>query len=275
MTAALMGPGGPGIEMPDLPADLHGRISFLAAPTEVATAARDRLVSLHGDAQADQAAVIVALGGDGFMLETQHRFLGRNLPTYGMNCGSVGFLMNEFHEADLPARLAAAQSATLFPLRMRTLDGEGNRQEALAINEVSLLRETRQAAKIRILVDGKERLPELICDGILVSTPAGSTAYNLSAHGPIVPLGANLLPMTPISAFRPRRWRGALLPGEAVVVFEVLEPGKRPVAAVADYVEIRDVRSVEVREDRASRLTLLFDPDHGLSERIIAEQFTV
>lgn len=275
MTAALMGAGATGIEMPDLPAELHGRIAFLAAPTDVACAARERLIARHGDAPVEEAAVIVALGGDGFMLETQHRFLGRNLPTYGMNCGSVGFLMNEFHEDDLPVRLAAAQSATLSPLRMRTLDGEGVQRDALAINEVSLLRETRQAAKIRILVDGKERLPELICDGILVSTPAGSTAYNLSAHGPIVPLGANLLPLTPISAFRPRRWRGALLPGEAVVVFEVLEPAKRPVAAVADYVEVRDVRSVEVREDRASRLTLLFDPDHGLSERIIAEQFTV
>ncbi|MBC9208486.1 NAD kinase [Roseomonas aerophila] len=275
MTAALMGDSGQGPDTPDLPADLHGRITFLAAPTEVAEAARDRLVALHGDAGPDDAVVVVALGGDGFMLETQHRFLGHNMPTYGMNCGSVGFLMNAFHEDDLLARLAAAQAATLHPLRMRAWDGDGTLHEALAINEVSLLRETRQAAKLRILVDGKERLPELICDGILVSTPAGSTAYNLSAHGPIVPLGTNLLPMTPISAFRPRRWRGALLPSEAQVVFEVLEPSKRPVAAVADYVEVRDVRSVEVREDRSKRLTLLFDPDHGLSERIIAEQFTV
>jgi NAD+ kinase len=275
MTAALMGVAVQGMETPELPADLRGRIAFLAAPTEVATAARERLAARYGDPEPETAAVIVALGGDGFMLETQHRFLGRNLPTYGMNCGSVGFLMNGYHEENLPQRLQAAQAATLYPLRMTTVDGDGARQEALAINDVNLLRETRQAAKIRILVDGKERLPELICDGILVSTPAGSTAYNLSAHGPIVPLGANLLPMTPISAFRPRRWRGALLPSEAVVVFEILEPGKRPVAAVADYVEVRDVRSVEVREDRNSRLTLLFDPDHGLSERIIAEQFTV
>ena len=163
----------------------------------------------------------------------------------------------------------------LHPLRMRTTDEHGAVAEALAINEVSLLRETRQAAKIRILVDGKVRLPELICDGVLVSTPAGSTAYNLSAHGPIVPLGANLLPLTPISAFRPRRWRGALLPSDAEVVFEIMEAGKRPVAAVADYTEVRDVRRVEVREDRGVALTLLFDPDHGLSERIIAEQFTV
>lgn len=275
MTAALMGAAVQGLETPDLPADLRGHIAFLAAPTEVACAARERLVALYGDPEPEEAAVLVALGGDGFMLETQHRFLGRNLPTYGMNCGSVGFLMNAYHEDNLPQRLQSAQAATLYPLRMTTVDGSGARQEALAINDVNLLRETRQAAKIRILVDGKERLPELICDGILVSTPAGSTAYNLSAHGPIVPLGANLLPMTPISAFRPRRWRGALLPSEAVVVFEILEPAKRPVAAVADYVEVRDVRSVEVREDRNSRLTLLFDPDHGLSERIIAEQFTV
>ncbi len=274
MTAALLGPGGLG-EGPDLPDDLRGRIAFLAAPTEVAEQARDRFVALHGQSAPEAAAVIVALGGDGFMLETQHRFLGRNLPVYGMNCGSVGFLMNGFHEEELPARLAAAQAATLHPLRMRAVDSAGAPREALAINEVSLLRETRQAAKIRILVDGKVRLEELICDGILVATPAGSTAYNLSAYGPIVPLGANLLPLTPISAFRPRRWRGALLPSDAVVMFQILEPEKRPVAAVADNVEVRDIRSVEVREDRSLRMTMLFDPDHGLSERIIAEQFTV
>ncbi|MFC3127081.1 NAD kinase [Pseudoroseomonas globiformis] len=274
MTAALLGSAGFG-ETPELPADLRGRIAFLAAPTDVAESARVRFAALFGDAPPETAAVVVALGGDGFMLEVQHRFLGRNLPVYGMNCGSVGFLMNAFHEEDLLARLAVTQSAVLHPLRMRALGADGALREALAINDVNLLRETRQAAKIRILVDGKERLPELICDGILVSTPAGSTAYNLSAHGPIVPLSANLLPMTPISAFRPRRWRGALLPSEALVTFQILEPGKRPVAAVADYVEVRDVRSVEVREDRNVRLTLLFDPDHGLSERIIAEQFTV
>lgn len=250
------------------------RIAFLAAATEVARAAQDRLAAQYGAAPLDRAEIVVALGGDGMMLETQHKLLGRNLPVYGMNCGSVGFLMNDYREDDLPARLAAAQAATLHPLRMRAHAGRAAVEEALAINEVSLLRETRQAAKIRILVDGKERLAELICDGVLVSTPAGSTAYNLSAHGPIVPLGANLLPLTPISAFRPRRWRGALLPAEAEVVFEVLEPEKRPVSATADYTEVRDVRRVEVREDRSVRLTMLFDPDHGLSERIIAEQFT-
>jgi NAD+ kinase len=249
--------------------------SLLAAPTEVAQAARARLIALHGNTPPERADIIVALGGDGFMLETQHRFLGQNRPIYGMNCGSVGFLMNDFQEDDLPARLQAAQAALLHPLRMTAESSSGIRSEALAINEVSLLRETRQAAKLRILVDGKQRLEELICDGIIVATPAGSTAYNLSAHGPIVPLSANLLPMTPISAFRPRRWRGALLPSEVTVVFEILEAEKRPVAAVADYTEMRDVRRVEVREDRSVSLTLLFDPDHGLSERIIAEQFTV
>jgi NAD+ kinase len=251
------------------------RIAFLAAPTEVARAALDRLAERHGAAPLDQAEVVVALGGDGMMLETQHRLLGRNLPVYGMNCGSVGFLMNEYREDGLAERLAAAQAATLHPLRMRAHTGAATPVEALAINEVSLLRETRQAAKIRVMVDGKTRLEELICDGILVSTPAGSTAYNLSAHGPIIPLSANLLPLTPISAFRPRRWRGALLPAEAKVVFEVLEADKRPVSATADYTEVRDVRRVEVREDRTVSLTMLFDPDHGLSERIIAEQFTV
>lgn len=254
---------------------LAGRIALVAAPTEQATEALARLEAAYGNAALDDARIIVALGGDGLMLETQHRMLGRNLPVYGMNCGSVGFLMNEFRLEDLPERLAAAQAALLHPLQMRAFIGDGSSVEALAINEVSLLRETRQAAKIRILIDGKERLSELICDGVLVSTPAGSTAYNLSAHGPIVPLGANLLPLTPISAFRPRRWRGALLPAEAEVVFDVLEHAKRPVAAVADYTEVRDVRRVEVRENRAVTLTMLFDPDHGLSERIIAEQFTV
>jgi NAD+ kinase len=256
-------------------ADFAGRIGFLASTTEAACAARARLAARYGEAPPETAAAIVALGGDGCMLETQHRLLGRNIPVYGMNCGSVGFLMNDYREDLLPERLADAQAAMLHPLRMRAVSADGSVREALAINEVSLLRETRQAAKIRILIDGKERLRELICDGVLVSTPAGSTAYNLSAHGPIVPLGANLLPLTPISAFRPRRWRGALLPADAEVVFEILEGDKRPVAAVADYTEVREVRRVEVREDRGVSLTLLFDPDHGLSERIIAEQFTV
>ncbi|ATR19923.1 ATP-NAD kinase [Roseomonas mucosa] len=272
----LLNAGLPGGEpVSPLPPDLTGRISFLCAGSEKAVAARTRLIARYGDAQPDEAAVVVALGGDGCMLETQHKLLGRNLPVYGMNCGSVGFLMNEFRGDDLPERLAAAQAAVLHPLRMLATDARGETQTGLAINDVNLLRETRQAAKIRITVDGKIRLAELICDGILVSTPAGSTAYNLSAHGPIVPLGANLLPLTPISAFRPRRWRGALLPSESVVIFDILEHEKRPVAAVADYTEVRDVTRVEVREDRSVALTMLFDPDHGLSERIVAEQFTV
>ncbi len=250
------------------------RIAILAGASDTAQAARARLVALYGDCPPEQATALVALGGDGFMLETQHRYLGRNLPVYGMNRGSVGFLMNAYREENLFERVAAAQSANLHPLRMRAHTANAT-HAALAINEVSLLRETRQTAKLRILVDGKERLAELACDGILISTPAGSTAYNLSAQGPIVPLSANLLPLTPISPFRPRRWRGALLPSDARVVFEVLEPEKRPVAAVADYTEVRDVRRVEVREDRSITLTLLFDPDTNLSERILAEQFAV
>lgn len=249
-------------------------IAFLAADTAVAREARERLIGRYGDAGLENARTIVALGGDGFMLETQHRLLGSNRPVYGMNCGSVGFLMNEYREDGLTERLAASIPSVLHPLRMHATTVIGGEAEALAINEVSLLREQRQAAKIRISVDGTVRLPELICDGVLVSTPAGSTAYNLSAHGPIVPLSANLLPLTPISAFRPRRWRGALLPGQSDVLFEVLEPEKRPVAAVADYTEVRDVLTVRVREDRTVSLTLLFDADHSLSERIIAEQFT-
>ena len=251
------------------------RVAILAGQSAEAKKARAALVARYGSAAEEDAEVVVALGGDGFMLETLHRFLRRGLPVYGMNRGSVGFLMNDYREDDLPARLAAAQTAIVHPLRMIALRDHAPSVEALAINEVSLLRESRQAAKIRILVDGKARLPELICDGILVSTPAGSTAYNLSAHGPIVPLSANLLPLTPISAFRPRRWRGALLPSDATVVFDILEAEKRPVAAVADYTEVRDVTRVEVREARDVSLTLMFDPDHGLSERIIAEQFTV
>jgi NAD+ kinase len=235
----------------------------------------DRLVAMYGNADEQTADVVVALGGDGFMLETMHRFLGRHIAVYGMNCGSVGFMMNNFSEVQLPERLARAQESLLHPLRMTAVTSTGQLEEALALNEVSMLRELRQAAKIRISIDGKVRLEELICDGVLVSTPAGSTAYNLSAHGPIVPLSANLLPLTPISAFRPRRWRGALLPSSAEVLFEVLEPQKRPVAAVADAREVRDVVSVAVSEDRSVQARILFDPDQGLSERILAEQFVV
>lgn len=249
------------------------RIAFAASPTALAQGARARLAARYQDTPAERADVIVCLGGDGFMLETLHRTLGRTVPVYGMNCGSIGFLMNEYDEDDLPARLDRAQPARLHPLRMHAVTATGRVEEALALNEVSLLRQLRQTAKIRITVDGRVRLPELICDGVLISTPAGSTAYNLSAHGPIVPLSANLLPLTPISAFRPRRWRGALLPSGADVLFEVLEADKRPVAAVADSTEVRDVISVAVSEDRDVAACVLFDPDQGLSERIIAEQF--
>jgi NAD+ kinase len=252
-----------------------GRIAFEAAPTTLAREAEQKLQTRYGCCAFEDADSIVPLGGDGFMLQTLHRVLGRPTRVYGMNCGSVGFLMNPFREEGLIERLAQAQAAVLHPLRMHAVTASGASVEALAFNEVSLLRQLAQAAKIRITVDGRVRLAELICDGVLVSTPAGSTAYNLSAHGPIVPLSANLLPMTPISAFRPRRWRGALLPSTADVLFEVLEADKRPVAAVADSAEVRDVISVSVCEDRAVCVTVLFDPDQGLSERIIAEQFTV
>ena len=250
-------------------------IHFAAAPTETACAARTTLVERYGNKPAEEAEVIVALGGDGLMLETMHHYLTVNLPIYGMNCGSVGFLMNDYAADHLPARIARAQCNELHPLRMHVITTSGAVEEALAFNEVSLLRQLRQAAKIRITVDGKVRLRELICDGVLISTPAGSSAYNLSAHGPIVPLGANLLPLTPISAFRPRRWRGALLPSTTEVLFEVLEVEKRPVAAVADFTEVRDVVSVAASEDRSVTARILSDPDRALSERIITEQFTV
>jgi NAD+ kinase len=241
-------------------ATVYERIAFVAAATPHAKQARDRLAALHGDTPFDDADVVVALGGDGFMLETLHRALGRGIGVYGMNLGSVGFLMNEFRDDALPERLAVTQAAVLRPLRMHAVTATGRVEEALALNEVSLLRQQSQTAKIRVTVDGRVRLAELMCDGILLSTPAGSTAYNLSAHGPIVPLSANLLPLTPISAFRPRRWRGALLPSSAEVLFEILEPAKRPVAAVADSLEVRDVVSVAVSEDQTLYATVLCDP---------------
>lgn len=248
-------------------------IAFVAADTEEARAARERLMQRYPSVDPERADVIVALGGDGFMLETLHRRIEHSPPIYGMNCGTVGFLMNKYDEADLQRRLANAVTVRLHPLAMTARTVRGERVEAIAINEVSLLRETRQAAKIAISVDGVVRVPELICDGVLVATPAGSTAYNLSAHGPILPIGSGVLALTPISAFRPRRWRGALLPHSAQVTFRVLECDKRPVSAVADYTEVRDVAEVHVREDRDKTLRLLFDPEHNLEERIIMEQF--
>jgi len=248
-------------------------ITFVAADTNEARNAQVRLAHRYGNTPIDRAEVVVALGGDGFLLETLHRTLKRPVPVYGMNRGSVGFLLNEFSEDGLLDRVGRAQQVTLHPLRMCAIQVNGERVEGLAINEVSLLRETRQAAKLRITIDGIVRLPELICDGCLVSTPAGSTAYNLSAHGPILPLGSSIMALTPISAFRPRRWRGALLPQSARIVFEVLESAKRPVSAVGDFTEVRDVARVEIREDRDVSLTLLFDPEHNLEERILKEQF--
>ena len=232
-----------------------------------------RMRARYGDAGAEEAEIVIALGGDGFMLQTLHAFLAHGRPIYGMNFGSIGFLMNEFREEDLHERLAAAEPARMHPLRMTATTSAGQSVESLAFNEVSLLRETRQAAKLRIFVDGKVRIPELICDGILISTPAGSTAYNLSAHGPILPIDADLLALTPISAFRPRRWRGALLPHRARTRFEIMEAEKRPVSAVADNREVRHVHVVDVAEDRSITMTMLFDQGHSLDERILAEQF--
>ena len=217
--------------------------------------------------------VIVALGGDGFMLHTLHDYIDLGTPIYGMNCGTVGFLMNDYEEDNLPDRIWSAKETSIHPLRMNTKTVDGKIVQALAINEVSILRETRQTAKIRVIVDEAVRMEQLVCDGILIATPAGSTAYNLSAGGSIIPIGAQVLAMTPISPFRPRRWKGALLPDSTAIKFEILEPKKRPVSAVADFTEIRDVASVEVTQDRSKKISLLFDPDHGLEERIIKEQF--
>jgi NAD+ kinase len=233
------------------------------------------LEAAYGSAPASEADAIVALGGDGLMLQTLHRYINDRIPTYGMNRGSVGFLMNEFHVEDLPERLARAEINRVHPLSMVAYDTDGKARKALAINEVSLFRQRYQASKLRISVDGKVRLEELICDGVLVATPAGSTAYNLSAHGPILPLDSQLLALTPISPFRPRRWRGAILPDRSTMRFRVNEPVKRPVSAVADQKEFRDIAEVSLEIAADSELTLLFDPGHALDERIVAEQFVV
>ena len=250
------------------------RVAFVASDRPEAQEARARLAARYGDAPPAEAQVIVALGGDGFMLETLHDSLDAGPPIYGMNRGSVGFLMNEYSEDALLERINRAEQAVIHPLRMAARDAQGKAHGALAINEVSLLRQTRQTAKLRITIDGKVRLGELSCDGALVSTPAGSTAYNLSAHGPIIPLDAKVLALTPISAFRPRRWRGALLSHAAKVTFEILEADKRPVSAVADNFEVRDVLKVEIAEDRDVSLTMLFDAGRSLEERVLAEQFS-
>jgi NAD+ kinase len=249
------------------------RIAFVASPTEEAQAARVTLAARYGDTPIEDADVIVALGGDGFMLRSLHRHMARGLPVYGMKLGTVGFLMNQHVIGELPERLARAQPTVLRPLVMDVSSEAGSTSSALAFNEVSLLRQTKQAAHLRVSLNGVVKLEELICDGILVSTPAGSTAYNLSAHGPILPLGSQLLALTPISPFRPRRWRGAILPAITEVKFEVMDPYKRPVSATADSSEVRDVVEVVVRESAERTMTLLFDPEHGLEERILNEQF--
>ena len=249
------------------------KIAFVASDVAEARQALERLAARYGNAEPRVADAIVALGGDGLMLQTLHAHLNDCVPIYGMNRGSTGFLMNDYSEDDLHARLAHAEVSVIHPLAMRAVDQAGQTHEALAINEVSLFRQIYQAAKLRITIDGRARLDELICDGVLVATPAGSTAYNLSAYGPILPINAPLLTLTPISPFRPRRWRGALLPNVAKIRFDVLEPEKRPVSAVADHTETRSVTRVEVEQASQIDLFMMFDPGHNLEERILSEQF--
>ncbi len=250
------------------------KIAFMASDVPVALTARTALAARYGDVPPEEADVIVALGGDGFMLRTLHATQDLPAPVYGMNRGTVGFLMNEYSEVDLTQRLKSAEQAVIHPLVMHAMDQAGQPHHALAINEVSLLRAGPQAARLRITVDGRLRLAELICDGALLATPAGSTAYNYSAHGPILPIGADVLALTAIAAFRPRRWRGALLANTAKVRFDVLEPEKRPVMADADSTSISDIDWVEIHCEPAIEHRILFDPGHGLEERLIAEQFT-
>jgi NAD+ kinase len=261
--------------MPKRPSARHGykRIAFVASDTRAAQRAQRRLAARYGDASPENADVIVALGGDGLMLATLQRFMNSGKPIYGMHRGTVGFLMNEFSEQGLKERLAAARVTVIHPLLMRAHDAAGRVRRHHAINEVSLFRQSYQAARLRVLVDGEERLAELVADGILLATPAGSTAYNLSVQGPIIPIDAPLLALTPISPFRPRRWRGALLPDRARITIEVLEAEKRPVAAVADHNEVRSVRAVDISMDHSIAMNMLFDPGHSLDERILREQF--
>jgi len=249
------------------------RIAFAASPVPAAQEAQRALIAAHGQCLPAEADVVVALGGDGFMLQSLHATQGGKAPVYGMNCGAIGFLMNSFSLEGLPDRLAAAEETVINPLSMRAETRDGRMVQALAINEVSLLRAGPQAAKLRISVDGRVRLEELVCDGALVATPAGSTAYNYSAHGPILPIWADVLALTAMAAFRPRRWRGALLPKRALVRFDVLEPDKRPVMADADSRSVSNVLSVEIRSEPEVRHRILFDPGHGLDERLINEQF--
>lgn len=249
------------------------RFAFVASDTDVAQQARRKLVERYGDAAVTDAEVIVALGGDGFMLRTLHAHRALSTPVYGMKLGRVGFLMNKYRLDELSARVTNAHVAELHPLEMRVVDTAGHEHVALAFNEVSLLRQSNQAAHIEVQLNATVKLPSLVCDGILVSTPAGSTAYNLSAHGPILPLDANVLALTPISPFRPRRWRGAILPHRTQVELRVLDAGKRPVSATADFLEVRDVHNVQIHQTEGPGLRLLFDPEHNLEQRILDEQF--
>jgi len=249
------------------------KLAFLASDAEDAQSALHKLVSIYGNYEPSQCTAIVALGGDGFMLQTQHEYMNSGIPIYGMNKGTVGFLMNEYKPDNLKQRISRALRSVIRPLSMKATDLDGKIHEAIAINEVSLLRQSYQAASLSIATDGRERLPSLICDGVLVATPAGSTAYNLSAHGPILPLGAPLLALTPVSPFRPRRWRGALLPNTVEVVIGINDPEKRPVNAVADHTEIKSVSEVRIKLDMDHSGIIMFDPDHSWDERILAEQF--
>jgi NAD+ kinase len=251
----------------------YERIAFVASPAPEAREALARLVKRYGNVSPSRADVVVALGGDGLMLRTLRKAMKADKPIYGMHRGTVGFLMNDYQEARLRERLSDAQITVIHPLVMRARDLKGKTHEHYAINEVSLFRQTYQVARLAISVDGKERMPELMADGVLVATPAGSTAYNLSAQGPIIPINAPLLAVTPISPFRPRRWRGALLPDTAHVTIRVIDPERRPVAAVADHAEVRAVRDVVIRMDPTISMQMLFDPGHSLDERILGEQF--
>ena len=248
-------------------------IAFVASKTEEAQTALTEIRTRYTEVPLNEADVVVALGGDGFMLRTLHRHMALNKPVYGMKLGTVGFLMNQFRVDGLIERLARAQSTVLKPLVMEAVGESGSTATSLAFNEVSLLRQTKQAAHIRVSLNGVVKIDELMCDGVLVSTTAGSTAYNLSAHGPILPLGADVLALTPISPFRPRRWRGAILRAGTEVKFEVLDPYKRPVSATADSNEVRDVVEISVRESRDQTVVLMFDPEHNLEDRILNEQF--
>ena len=251
----------------------YERIAFVASPAPEARKALARLTKRYGNVPLSKAEVIVALGGDGLMLRTLHKLMKSGTPIYGMHRGTVGFLMNDYHDKHLRERLSAAQTTVIHPLVMKARDTKGRLHTHHAINEVSLFRQTYQVSRVAIDIDGKERLPLLMADGVLVATPAGSTAYNLSAQGPIIPINAPLLAVTPISPFRPRRWRGALLPDSARVTIRVLDPQRRPVAAVADHTEVRFVRDVDIQVDHMTSMQMLFDPDHSLDERILREQF--